>query len=79
MYGEDVCDLNYVSGNAIETNGNECVEIKEGSTRNVIERNICSNQLDVESGCFSFRGDANTIRYLASCKGFVLFYQLVAI
>ena len=61
-YGEDVCDLNYVTANIFETNGNECVEVKEGSTRNVIERNICSNQLDVDSGCFSSRGDANTFR-----------------
>ena len=61
-YGKDVCDLNYVTANIFETNGNECVEVKEGSTRNVIERNICSNQLDVDSGCFSSRGDANTFR-----------------
>ena len=58
----DVCDFNYVSGNTIETNGNECVDVKEGSTYNVIESNICSMQLDENSGCFSSRGDANTFR-----------------
>ncbi|CAN0173333.1 unnamed protein product [Ascophyllum nodosum] len=68
---EDTCNLNYVSGNTFETNGNECVDIKEGSTENVIERNTCSNQLDENSGCFSSRGNANTIRFkkASNCNG----------
>lgn len=58
----DSCDGNLISGNKIDTHGNECVEVKEGSSGNIIEYNVCSNQLDVESGCFCSRGDANTFR-----------------
>ncbi|CAN0513354.1 unnamed protein product, partial [Laminaria digitata] len=62
-FGEDRCNNNLISGNNISTNGNECVEAKEGSSGKVFENNVCSNQLDSESGCFVSRGDANTIRY----------------
>ncbi|CAM9513141.1 unnamed protein product, partial [Ascophyllum nodosum] len=70
-YGEDRCNSNYISGNTITTNGNECVDIKEGSTENVIESNYCSHQLDEYSGCFSSRSDANTFRnnQASDCKG----------
>lgn len=61
-YGEDRCNGNLVSGNRIATYGNECVEMKEGSSNNIIENNVCSNQLDVNSGCFCSRGDSNTFR-----------------
>lgn len=63
-YGEDRCNGNWVSGNTIATYGNECVEVKEGSSGNIIENNVCSNQLDVESGCFCSRGNANTFRFV---------------
>ena len=65
-YGEDRCDNNLISWNTIETNGNECMEAKEGSSGNTIEHNVCSNQDDSESGCYGSRGDANTIRYIIS-------------
>ena len=58
----DRCSKNLIRGNTIATHGNECVEVKEGSSRNVIEYNVCSNQLDVNSGCLGSRGDANTFR-----------------
>ncbi|CAM9793899.1 unnamed protein product [Ectocarpus fasciculatus] len=61
--GEDMCNDNWVSGNRISTSGNECVDIKEGSSGNVIEDNLCSDQLDAESGCYDSRGDGNTFRY----------------
>ena len=51
-------------GNNIATNGNECVEAKEGSSGKIFEHNVCSNQRDSESGCFASRGDGNTIRYI---------------
>ena len=50
-------------GNRIETNGNECVDIKEGSSGNVVDSNLCSAQLDAHSGCFNARGDGNTFWY----------------
>lgn len=61
--GEDQCDNNWVEGNTISTCGNECIEVKEGSSYNMIEKNVCSNQLDHKSGCYCARGDRNTIRY----------------
>ncbi|CAM9864734.1 unnamed protein product [Ectocarpus sp. 4 AP-2014] len=61
--GEDTCNGNVVSRNLISTSGNECVDIKEGSSGNVIEDNFCSDQLDAESGCYDSRGDGNTFRY----------------
>ena len=75
--GPDPCDDNLVKGNRIETNANECVDIKEGATGNVVEENICSHQLDDNSGCFSSQSDGNTIRYESTvdCKarrGFTL-------
>ncbi|CAM9617951.1 unnamed protein product [Ectocarpus sp. 12 AP-2014] len=61
--GEDACNGNLVSGNRISTSGNECIDIKEGSSGNTIENNFCSDQLDVNSGCYDSRGDGNTFRY----------------
>lgn len=58
----DNCIGNIVRGNTIITNGNECVDIKEGSTGNTVEENSCSDQLDTESGCYDVRGDYNIIR-----------------
>ncbi|CAN0370532.1 unnamed protein product [Pylaiella littoralis] len=62
-YGPDACDNNVVKANNISTSGNECVDIKEGATGNIIEDNVCSNQLDANSGCYDSRGDGNTFRY----------------
>lgn len=42
--------------------GNECVDVKEGSTMNVIEYNDCAEQLDAESGCYDSRGNGNVFR-----------------
>ena len=61
--GETGCHSNVVRGNRIETNGNECVDIKEGSSGNVVDSNLCSAQLDAHSGCFNARGDGNTFWY----------------
>lgn len=60
--GPDGCNNNLVSGNTIMTNANECVDIKEGATGNIVEDNICSDQLDENSGCFDSRGDSNIFR-----------------
>lgn len=50
-------------GNTIITNGNECVDIKEGSTDNIVEENSCSYQLDEFSGWFGIQGDNNILRF----------------
>lgn len=54
---------NWIHNNYIETNGNECVDVKEAAHDNLIERNECTKQLDPESGGMDARGDRNTFRY----------------
>lgn len=59
----DASDANHVHHNIIDTKGNECVDIKEGSSRNVVEHNQCSGQKDKNSGGFDSRGNNNVFRY----------------
>ncbi|CBJ32749.1 FirrV-1-B30 precursor [Ectocarpus siliculosus] len=59
---EDVCTNNLVAGNVIDTSANECVDVKEGAYGNVIEDNMCYNQLDINSGCYNSRGNDNIFR-----------------
>jgi hypothetical protein len=54
---------NHVHHNTIATYGNECVDVKENSTANVIEHNDCSQQKDSSSGGLDARGNGNTFRY----------------
>lgn len=54
---------NWVHHNVMNTQGNECVEIKEGASANLIEYNTCTGQLDPDSGGIGARGDGNIIRY----------------
>ncbi|MGW2563077.1 polysaccharide lyase family 7 protein [Streptomyces sp. NPDC001514] len=50
----------------ITSRGNECVDIKENSTANVVEHNVCSHQQDPKSAGFDARGSGNTFRYNVS-------------
>lgn len=61
--GLDESRRNWVHHNTIHTNGNECVDIKEGSTENIVEHNACSGQLDPESAGLDSRGNRNIFRY----------------
>lgn len=54
---------NWIHHNVINTQGNECVEIKEGATANLVEHNTCTGQLDPDSGGIGSRGNGNIIRY----------------
>ena len=54
---------NYIHHNTINTQGNECVDIKEGSRENIVEYNSCTGQMDPESGGLDARGDRNIFRY----------------
>ncbi|CAN0473666.1 unnamed protein product, partial [Scytosiphon promiscuus] len=56
-------NYNLVTGNELTPRGNECVDIKEGASFNVVENNDCAEQLDDESGCYDSRGNDNTFRY----------------
>lgn len=59
----DITAHNWVHHNVIDTQGNECVEAKEGTQHNIIEYNICTGQKDPNSGGIVSRGKANIIRY----------------
>ncbi|MDQ3247759.1 MAG: DUF1565 domain-containing protein [Chloroflexota bacterium] len=59
----DQSTQNWVHHNVIDTQGNECVDMKEGSHHNIVEYNTCTGQLDDESGGFGSRGNENIIRY----------------
>jgi hypothetical protein len=59
----DESSANWIHDNTFNTQGNECVDIKESSSANVVERNSCTGQRDPNSGGFDARGGGNIIRY----------------
>jgi hypothetical protein len=54
---------NWIHHNTFNTQGNECVDIKDGSSGNIVEHNTCTGQRDPESGGFNALGDRNVFRY----------------
>jgi hypothetical protein len=58
----DQSDGNWVHNNTFNTQGNECVDIKEDASGNLVENNTCTGQRDPESAGFDSRGDANIFR-----------------
>ena len=58
----DASDGNWIHDNVIDTQGNECVDIKEGSSDNIVERNVCTGQKDADSGGLDGRGNATVFR-----------------
>jgi hypothetical protein len=65
---KDRSDFNWVHDNDFVTKGNECVDIKENSSKNLVESNKCTGQRDKESGGFDSRGNRNTFRFNESFK-----------
>ena len=59
----DRSNSNWIHHNYFNTQGNECVDIKEGSSFNVIEYNNCTGQQDENSGGLDSRGNDNIFRY----------------
>ncbi|HZG66287.1 MAG TPA: DUF1565 domain-containing protein, partial [Herpetosiphonaceae bacterium] len=59
----DLSTDNWIHHNTFDTQGNECVDIKEAATRNIVEHNICTGQKDADSGGFDARGNRNVFRY----------------
>jgi hypothetical protein len=53
---------NWIHHNTFNTQGNECVEVKEGGYANVIEYNLCTGQLDAESAGIGVRGNQNIVQ-----------------
>lgn len=62
----DVSSENRIHHNTFDTQGNECVDIKEGAINNVVEYNYCTGQKDSSSAGFDTRSDKNTFRYNVS-------------
>lgn len=58
----DTSSDNWIHNNVIDTEGNECVDIKEGSSGNLVENNSCTGQKDPESGGLDARGSGNIFR-----------------
>jgi len=59
----DESNNNWIHHNTINTQGNECVDIKEGSSGNIVEHNNCTGQKDKESAGLDSRGNNNVFRY----------------
>lgn len=59
----DQSTQNWIHHNQIDTQGNECVDIKERALENIVEYNTCTGQQDPESGGMDSRGDKNIFRY----------------
>lgn len=58
----DVSRGNVVRNNFIDTQGGECVDVKEAATANLIEDNRCTGSLDPNSGGLDSRGNGNVFR-----------------
>ncbi|NOR81170.1 MAG: hypothetical protein GQ529_10125 [Methyloprofundus sp.] len=59
----DQSDNNWIHNNILQPFGSECVDVKEGSSFNIIEGNSCSQQKDPNVGGVSIRGNQNIVRY----------------
>ncbi|MDP3881763.1 MAG: discoidin domain-containing protein, partial [Nanoarchaeota archaeon] len=59
----DVSANNRIHHNYFNTQGNECVDIKEGSVNNTVEYNICTGQKDPNSAGLDSRSDENVFRH----------------
>ncbi|WP_405792751.1 DUF1565 domain-containing protein [Streptomyces sp. NBC_01506] len=59
----DISRNNRIHHNTIDTQGNECVDVKENSTNNYVEYNDCTGQKDASSGGLDARGSGNIFRY----------------
>ncbi|MFO1350232.1 MAG: DUF1565 domain-containing protein [Gammaproteobacteria bacterium] len=59
----DASNNNWIHNNYFDTQGNECVDIKEGASYNTAEHNWCTGQKDPESGGMSSRGSNNLFAF----------------
>jgi nitrous oxidase accessory protein NosD len=59
----DRSNANWIHHNTFNTRGNECVDIKEGSSGNIVEHNRCTGQRDKKSAGLDARGSGNTFRH----------------
>lgn len=59
----DHSNQNWIHHNTFKPYGSECVDVKEGSSLNIIEHNICMYEQDLNVGGISIRGNNNTVRH----------------
>jgi hypothetical protein len=59
----DHSNNNWIHHNTFNTQGNECVDIEEGSSGNIVEHNVCTGQRDPKSAGLDARGNGNVFRY----------------
>ncbi|PVE21821.1 hypothetical protein DC522_24485 [Microvirga sp. KLBC 81] len=59
----DRSNENWIHHNTFNTRGNECVDIKEGSSGNIVEHNRCTGQRDKNSAGLDARGSGNVFRH----------------
>lgn len=59
----DQSNNNWIHHNKFDTQGNECVDIKEAAEGNIVEYNSCTGQKDKNSGGMDSRGNGNTFRF----------------
>lgn len=64
--GPDLSRNNHIHHNTFNTQGNECVDMKEHTSGNIIEYNVCTGQKDPNSGGFGSRGNGNILRFNTS-------------
>lgn len=69
--GPDLSRFIWVHENEIDSQGNECVDVKEGTTDVLVEYNVCSDQRDANSACLDSRTDDIIFRYneVLNCLG----------
>jgi hypothetical protein len=59
----DQSNNNWIHHNRFDSQGSECVDIKEAATGNIIEHNVCTGQRDKDSAGFNVRGNNNVLRH----------------
>ncbi|NJN18345.1 MAG: DUF1565 domain-containing protein [Oscillochloris sp.] len=58
----DASHENWIHHNRIDTQGNECVNIKEAAWGNLVEYNTCTGQRDPDAAGINIQGHANIVR-----------------
>jgi hypothetical protein len=59
----DQTSYNWIHNNYINTQCDECVDIKEGSAGNIVENNVLTGQKKAKEGVINIRGNLNVVRY----------------
>lgn len=58
----DLSKDNFIHDNFIDTQGGECVDVKEAASGNLVQNNRCTGSLDPDGGGLNSRGNGNVFR-----------------